>query len=270
MTFTTVYLALGGNVPSRYGSPENTIKSALNEIGNLRGVERGSFRISRFYETEPVIVPGEPLSRQKSGNYVNAACAFKTNLSVVELFRRLESIERSHDKYLYFPQKGKNDPRPIDIDLLFYGDFVGRAKLPAGNVLQIPHTQWDKRLFVLVPLCDVTKFVTLRDSNSPTPYISQMFDIGGMINVLFAAKQVKSVALIKHIAPITDIDQLIEAENGKRRRNSFRNADEMALCDDVAKSERSPHFGSVQTRASSKRNSPRKGADEMDICDDIL
>lgn len=303
MNYTTVYLGIGGNMPSSYAKsdyaqPEYTIASALNAVRGIRGVDWRSFRVSKLYETEPVIVPGEPLSKHKSGNYVNAVCSFKTTVAVAELFGRLENIERHHDKY-YYSDKGKNDPRPIDIDVLFYGDFVGKVKLGAGRELEIPHSQWSKRLFVLIPLADLTKTIALQDS--PASYLYKTVDILGMINVKFAAKAVKRVAQMKSMdleslmnfmgteKPPMDTEKSLKRLSGcvpgspeqqsttidfdKPRRNSGRNADEMVCTDDELKSS-PPQNTPPLTRAAAKKisNPPKvpdeivKSGDAMEIC----
>ncbi len=43
-----------------------------------------------------------------------------------------------------------NAPRPLDVDLLFYGDVVCRS-----SRLTIPHPRWAERSFVVVPLLEL-------------------------------------------------------------------------------------------------------------------
>ncbi len=52
--------------------------------------------------------------------------------------------------------KSKNAPRLIDLDLLFFGDTVYDSP-----ELILPHPKWHERLFVLVPLADVTDTLPL-------------------------------------------------------------------------------------------------------------
>ena len=47
-------------------------------------------------------------------------------------------------------------PRIIDIDIIFFGN-----KMINKDGLIIPHMQWKKRLFVLIPLLDLTTKITL-------------------------------------------------------------------------------------------------------------
>ncbi len=43
-------------------------------------------------------------------------------------------------------------PREIDLDILFYNNVVYH-----DEVLDIPHTELEKRDFVLIPLCEIEK-----------------------------------------------------------------------------------------------------------------
>ena len=143
---TTVYLGLGGNI----GPADQTINSAVDCIRELRGVF--NLRVSRLYQTKPISDIPQDL-------FVNAVCKFETCLPASTLFRRLEQIERDLGK---FP-KAKNEPRPIDIDLLFYGNVTYD-----NGYLQIPHPRWKERLFVLVPLKELTDTIKIEDSKFRT------------------------------------------------------------------------------------------------------
>ncbi len=49
-------------------------------------------------------------------------------------------------------KSGKNGPRKIDLDLLFYDDQIINTKK-----LTLPHPQLHKRRFVLVPLSEISR-----------------------------------------------------------------------------------------------------------------
>ena len=138
-----VYLGLGGNI----GDAEGTITSVLDTIQQVRGVY--NLHVSRFFQTKPISDIPQDL-------FVNAVCTFETTVPVDILFQRLEHIERMHGKV----PKAKNEPRPIDIDLLFYG-----ASQFDNGYLQVPHARWHERLFVLIPLLDLTESIVLQDPN---------------------------------------------------------------------------------------------------------
>ena len=57
--------------------------------------------------------------------------------------------------------KGKEEPRLIDIDILFFGN-----KDIDIDGLTIPHPRWQERLFVLVPLQEISPTITLPDENT--------------------------------------------------------------------------------------------------------
>ena len=97
-------------------------------------------KLSSVYETEPVGYKEQPL-------FLNAALAAKTSLSPLELLRFVKNIESALGRKDSF----RNAPRPIDIDILFYGDFV--IQTPE---LTIPHPRIAERAFVLVPLAEIS------------------------------------------------------------------------------------------------------------------
>lgn len=138
---TCVYVGLGGNMGDRL----ETIHLALQKISLLSQVYE--LCISRFYYTTPVSsIPQEP--------YVNAACCFKTHLTLRELQAELQKIEKELGK----KEKLKDAPRVIDLDILFYGTSI--CKDPD---LEVPHPRWKERLFVVTPLADLTSHLLIPD-----------------------------------------------------------------------------------------------------------
>jgi 2-amino-4-hydroxy-6-hydroxymethyldihydropteridine diphosphokinase len=129
------FIGLGGNVgPTR--------RLFLQAIKQLRKHVDG-LEISHFYKTSPV----SPIPQD---DFLNAACKFHTSLSVNALWDLLTQIERELGKV----PKERNAPRPIDIDLLFFGNQRIRE---LG--LEVPHPRWSERLFVLRPLADLTRLI---------------------------------------------------------------------------------------------------------------
>ncbi|MEO8054023.1 MAG: 2-amino-4-hydroxy-6-hydroxymethyldihydropteridine diphosphokinase [Acidobacteriota bacterium] len=98
-------------------------------------------RSSRAYESSPV--PRLPLQP----DYLNAVITGRTRLSASALLALLRKSEiaagRSRDGR-------RNAPRPLDLDLLLYGN-----QRIASRVLTVPHPRMVFRLFVLVPLADL-------------------------------------------------------------------------------------------------------------------
>jgi 2-amino-4-hydroxy-6-hydroxymethyldihydropteridine diphosphokinase len=92
-----------------------------------------------MYDTEPMENTAQP-------RFLNMVCQAKTMLRPEDLLTLVKGIERKMGR-----QPGRpNSPRPIDIDILFYGDRV--VDTPD---LKIPHPRMNYRAFVLVPLAEI-------------------------------------------------------------------------------------------------------------------
>ena len=129
---TKVYIALGSNVGDR---PKN-LHEALRLIDGaaVRLVKRAS-----TYETEP-------LGYVDQDWFLNSVVEGETELSAVELLRKLRAIEERMGSKKAFV----NGPRLIDLDILLYGD-----ETISQNELQVPHPRMLVRRFVLVPLAEI-------------------------------------------------------------------------------------------------------------------
>ncbi len=130
----TVYLGLGANL----GEREANVRRAL-ELLAARGV--GIRVTSAMIETEPVGgPPGQPV-------FVNAAAMAETDLSPREMLEAIREVEKS---------LGRKRPderwaaRPIDVDILLYGDRI----IDAPD-LTVPHPRIAERGFVLEPLAEI-------------------------------------------------------------------------------------------------------------------
>jgi GTP cyclohydrolase IV len=128
---SVVYLGLGSNLGDRQGN----LAEALQGLRAHVQVER----VSPVYETEPVHVTDQP-------RFLNLAVKGTTSLEPAELLAVLKRIEARIGRRPG-PRYG---PRPVDIDILFYGDQVIRTA-----DLEIPHPRVAERSFVLVPLHDI-------------------------------------------------------------------------------------------------------------------
>ncbi len=132
-----VYIGLGGNLPSRIGSPQETLVAALRALGNLGTVSAQS----SLYETAPVDYTDQP-------RFVNAVACVETRLEPEPLLDALLEIERrfGRDRAKSIP-KG---PRSLDLDLLLFDDAV-----ISSNRLTVPHPELERRRFVMVPLAEI-------------------------------------------------------------------------------------------------------------------
>lgn len=128
---TLVYLALGGNMGDRMANLEAAIKALAP---NVTVVER-----SPVYETDPKYVTDQP-------RFLNMALSAETDLDAPSLLAFLKNIE----KRLGRGPSERNGPRPIDLDIIFFGDEI--IDLPD---LTVPHPRLAERAFVLRPLADI-------------------------------------------------------------------------------------------------------------------
>ena len=136
------YLGLGSNVGDR-GSHLRAAVAALRE----RGVEVDS--VSSTYETEPV---GEVLDQP---DFLNAAVRIRTDLEPEELLDVCKSIEVEQGRVL---GARRHAPRPLDVDLLLLGD----VELDTDR-LTLPHPEVTSRRFVLAPLLELDRDLSLPD-----------------------------------------------------------------------------------------------------------
>ena len=124
-------LALGSNLGDR---PAN-LAAALALLAE-RGV--ATLRTSSVWDTPPM-----PADQPR---YLNAVAAVETELSPEELLATAKEVEH----LLGRRPNGRWRPRPLDIDILLYGDRV-----VGSETLTIPHAGLAERAFVLLPLAEV-------------------------------------------------------------------------------------------------------------------
>lgn len=130
----TAYLGLGANLGDRL---EN-LQRAVDLLGAQARVT--VMRCSRVYETDPIGGPPQP-------SFLNAVLEIATELAPHELLSVCGEIEDSMGRVRVVHW----GPRPIDIDILSYGDRT------IDEVdLQVPHPRMHQRGFVLAPLAELT------------------------------------------------------------------------------------------------------------------
>ena len=125
------FLSLGSNQGDRAGQIEQAL-AALAEAGVCVR------RRSALYRTEPV-----GMNTQRW--FVNCLVEVETELMPLALLRTLQRIERQLGRRRV--SEKQPSARPIDIDIIFYGQQV--VRLPE---LTIPHPRLARRRFVLEPL----------------------------------------------------------------------------------------------------------------------
>jgi len=129
---TTVHLALGSNV----GDREQHLRTALRALGQIPGIE--VVAVSSLRQTE--LQGGGPVQ----GPFLNGVAELRTTLSPLALLGVCKALEASAGRIL---PAGRNQPRPLDLDIVFYGDEAIDTK-----ELVVPHPRWHEREFVCAPL----------------------------------------------------------------------------------------------------------------------
>lgn len=126
-------IGLGANLGDRVGA-------VLAAMDCLRGLDPGA-RFSALYESEPEdCPPGSP-------PFVNAAAEIEFDDQPEFLLERMQQMEQEMGR----PKvRGRNAPRPLDMDLLYAEDRV-----MATERLILPHPRMMERVFVLQPLAEI-------------------------------------------------------------------------------------------------------------------
>ena len=126
-----VYLSLGSNM----GDRQQNLDKALDFLSQR--LQLG--RVSSVYDTEPVGNANQP-------RFLNLVCQVYTGLAPTVLLALAKGIESKLGRI----SRRHDSPRPIDIDILFYGDQI--IDTPQ---LVIPHPRLTERAFVLIPLAEI-------------------------------------------------------------------------------------------------------------------
>jgi 2-amino-4-hydroxy-6-hydroxymethyldihydropteridine diphosphokinase len=132
-----IYLGLGANLPSRFGSPVETLTRAVAAIAAAGIVITAR---SPWYESAPV-----PRADDQPW-YVNGVVRVATALDPAGLLAALQGIERDFGRV----RSVANAPRTLDLDIIAWGARVATEGAPL-----LAHPRMQERAFVLLPLRDL-------------------------------------------------------------------------------------------------------------------
>jgi 2-amino-4-hydroxy-6-hydroxymethyldihydropteridine diphosphokinase len=147
------YIGLGANL----GDARRTLTGAVHALAAMPGATL--IGVSRLYVTAPVEVSDQP-------EFHNAVAALDVpegpgDAGSIALLLALKSIERAFGRQ----ERYRYGPRELDLDLLIFGNAHitlerpedGRSPDPAKatRLLEVPHPEAVRRLFVLAPLADL-------------------------------------------------------------------------------------------------------------------
>ena len=134
VTWHKMWIGVGSNLGNRAIYIKKAIESFKNENNII-------LKLSKIHETKPI-------GGVAQGDFLNAVFEAKTRESPLKVLEHLQKIEASLGRQRLI----KWGPRTIDLDILFYDDYVIKT-----DVLTIPHPEIQNRKFVLAPFCEISK-----------------------------------------------------------------------------------------------------------------
>ena len=168
----TVYLSIGSN----QGDLEKNLVFAYN---NLKQIFK-NIKSSSLFKTKPMYNTAQP-------DFLNAVFYGETDLPPYQLLDYIHTLEDKAGRDR--SRAGWKGPRPLDIDILLYGDTVS-----GDPVLTIPHPGIKERGFVLIPLAEIAP--DLAD-----PVTGQKYKYFIKNNMNLSSKYYKSSAIFDIISP---------------------------------------------------------------------
>ena len=133
MNYSKVYLSVGTNL----GNRENNISNCIEYLEKISEIKN----ISKIYETVPYKVQIE------QSDFLNLALEINFFEYAENLLIEINKIEKELGRVR---SSIRNEPREIDIDIIFFGNQIINKK-----DLVVPHPRFRERLFVLQPLNDI-------------------------------------------------------------------------------------------------------------------
>ena len=133
MKDSKVFLSLGSNLGDRN-------KNLLRSIEYLETISK-IIKISSIYETKPFRV------EIKQNDFLNLVVEIEYENSPYDLLENISQIEKKLGRVR---SEKRNEPREIDIDIIFFDDLIINEKK-----IIIPHPRFSERLFVLEPMNEI-------------------------------------------------------------------------------------------------------------------
>ncbi len=131
---TRIFLSIGSNI----GVREKNLQFAVDHLHRTLS----DMKVSSVYETSAVDVDAQP-------DFLNAVVSGFTTLKPFSFLKEISLIESAAGRDR--TSGTRRGPRTLDIDILLFGNII--LNEPA---LTIPHPRMKQRLFVLVPLIEIS------------------------------------------------------------------------------------------------------------------
>ena len=126
------YLLIGGNIGDRLSYLQKACTEITHRIGAI-------LKSSAIYETAP-------WGNQDQSKFLNQVLLVETHLESFALLQTILSIEEGMGR----KRTSENQPRTIDIDILYFNDVIENS-----DDLTIPHPRIFSRKFVLIPMFEI-------------------------------------------------------------------------------------------------------------------
>ena len=127
-------LGLGSNL----GDRESNLAAAITSLGIYNDIS--AINSASFYESEPLYETNQP-------KFLNTVISCNTEFSAFQL---LDAVQYTELLLGRPKERGENQPRIIDIDILVHGESVMETE-----ELVIPHPHIIHRKFVLIPFDEI-------------------------------------------------------------------------------------------------------------------
>ena len=129
-----IFIALGTNL----GNWKNNFNQSFTQLDKLGDINQYSS-----------IFLSKPYGYLEQNYFYNTAIELHTTLNPMQLFKKLQLIEKKIHKNKLFP----NGPRRIDLDIIFFNKLLIK-----NNHLIVPHPRAHLRDFVLCPIEEMNPF----------------------------------------------------------------------------------------------------------------
>jgi 2-amino-4-hydroxy-6-hydroxymethyldihydropteridine diphosphokinase len=141
-----VFLSVGSNQGDRLECLRRAVE-LLRAMPDVNFVDASALYQTEPWEQRPGQQPGEDTW------FFNCVVIIDTALEPLALLDRVQEVERAVGRVRGpgGPEAQRFEPRPLDIDILLYGDRV----ISGPDELHIPHLLMHERRFVLHPLADL-------------------------------------------------------------------------------------------------------------------
>lgn len=146
-----VYLSLGSNMGNRLLHLQKAIFELDTQAGTI-------IDVSYAYENPAMGFEGD--------DFINICVGLETTLDPFQLLNLLLKIELDHGRERF--ADGKYTSRPLDIDILYYDQYI----IDEENLI-VPHPHLPDRRFVLKPLADIAPQVYHPGSKKDTRNLLQ-------------------------------------------------------------------------------------------------